>query len=249
MIRVTVWNENYHEKTSADVRAVHPKGLHETLGMIFKEIPEVTVTCVTQDQPYCGLPDAVLENTDVLVWWGHMQHHLVPDEVVDRIQTRILKGMGLIVLHSGHHSKIFRRMMGTSCDLRWRDGTYERIFCVQPSHPIAEGIPDNFELGTEECYGERFDIPAPDETLFLGWYDIGEVFRSGCVWYRGYGKIFYFQPGHETNRSFFNPHVRRILQNACRWIAPHTFRIIEGAPMIEVTLEEQRLKQNTEEEM
>ena len=179
MINVTVWNENLHEKQDGikDVmKLIHPNGLHGTVADIVRELgDEVNVRTATLDQPEQGLPDEILDQTDVLIWWGHGAHHLVEDALVTRIQERVLKGMGLIVLHSGHHSKIFKRMMGTSCDLRWRDDTYERLFCISPNHPIAKGIPEYFDLGTEECYGERFDIPQPDEVIFEGWFDIGEV--------------------------------------------------------------------------
>ena len=247
MIHVTVWNENVHERQEGirdAMKPYHPDGIHGTVADIVKELgPDaVEVRTAVLDQPEQGLPQSLLEETDVLIWWGHAAHDAVSDELVDRIQKRILQGMGLIVLHSGHYSKIFRRMMGTSCDLRWRDDTYERMFCIAPNHPIARGIPPYFELGIEECYGERFDIPRPDEVIFEGWFDIGEVFRSGCVWNRGYGKIFYFQPGHETNGSFQNPYVRRILKNAVLWIAPAVYRDQLGSPMIDPTLETLRLR-------
>ena len=244
MIRVTVWNENVHEQEEGirdAMRPFHPNGLHNTVADIVKELGDaVTVRTATLDQPEQGLPEEVLNSTDVLIWWGHAAHQRVDDALVTRIQERILKGMGLIVLHSGHHSKIFRRMLGTSCNLRWRDNTYERMFCTDPGHPIAKGIPASFELGTEECYAEYFDIPKPDSVVFEGWFDIGEVFRSGCTFTRGYGKIFYFQPGHETNGSFRNPYVRRIIQNAVEWAAPCNELPELTCPMIEVTLEEQR---------
>ena len=242
MLRITVWNENYHERTDTKTATVHPEGIHGTLAGFLRELPDVRVTCATLDQPEQGLPDELLEQTDVLVWWGHMCHGMVEDAVVDKIQKRVLNGMGLVVLHSGHYSKIFRRLMGTTCDLRWRESSYERLFCVQPNHPIARGLPEHFELGEEECYGERFDIPAPDETIFLGWYDIGEVFRAGCTWYRGYGKVFYFQPGHETFRSFYDPNIQKIIKNACLWAAPDVWRTVPGSPVIGTTLEEKRLK-------
>lgn len=149
-----------------------------------------------------------------------MGHPKVPDEVVDRVQHAVLSGMGLVVLHSGHHSKIFRRLMGTTCNLKWCDDTRERIWTVKPNHPIAEGIPDSFVLDPEEMYGEPFDIPEPQETIFMGWFNGGEVFRSGCTWTRGNGKIFYFQPGHETNPSFQNEYVQRIIKNAVVWACP-----------------------------
>ena len=149
-----------------------------------------------------------------------MGHNKVPDEIVDRVQKYILGGMGLIVLHSGHHSKIFKRMLGTTCNLKWRDGDRERLWTIKPNHPIAEGVEETFVLEREEMYGEPFDIAEPDETIFMGWFSGGEVFRSGCTWVRGNGKIFYFQPGHETNYSFHNKNVQRIIKNAVKWACP-----------------------------
>ena len=239
-MNITIWNENVHEKSIPEMTEIHPNGLHGTIAALVGELPEAKVTVATLDMPEVGLPQAVLDSTDVLIWWGHAAHEQVPDEVAERVHARVLDGMGLIVLHSGHHSKVFRRLMGTNGNLRWRDDTYERMFCVNPTHPIAEGVPMHFELGKEECYAEYFNIPAPDELIFLSWFDIGEVFRGGCTWRRGYGKIFYFQPGHETNRSFFNPHCRRIIQNACRWAAQTRHDEVPDAPQIVETLEEIR---------
>ena len=242
MIRVTVWNEYRHEREEGAAKAVHPNGLHETVAEIVRELGEdrVQVRTAWLDQPENGLTDEVLENTDVLIWWGHMAHYLVEDAVVEKVYARVLQGMGLIALHSAHYSKIFQKLNGTTCSLKWRDETYERLFKVNPAHPIARGIPDHFELGVEECYGEFFDIAKPDDVVFEGWFDIGEVFRSGCTWTRGYGKIFYFQPGHETNHSFENPHVRRIIQNAVVWCYSDVRRPYMGAPHIANTLENQR---------
>lgn len=218
-MKVVVWNENQHEKTDPRVTELYPGGLHSYIAG-FLQCEDVEVSTATLDDPDCGLTDEVLAETDVLIWWGHMAHHKVPDEVVDRVQKHVLAGMGLIVLHSGHHSKIFRRMLGTTCNLKWRDDTRERIWTVKPNHPIAAGVPETFALEPEEMYGEPFDIAEPMETIFLGWFNGGEVFRSGCTWVRGNGKIFYFQPGHETNPSFQNEHVQRIIKNAVRWACP-----------------------------
>lgn len=220
MLRITVWNENIHEKGIAEVRASHPNGLHETVADALREDPGLLVRTATLDDPDCGLTEAVLSDTDVLFWWGHVGHDRVPDEVVERVHRHVLCGMGLVALHSAHHSKIFRRLMGTPCNLTWHHHARERVFVVNPAHPIAQGIPAHFEIPEEECYGEPFAIPEPDETVFLGWYNTGEVFRSGCCFYRGNGRIFYFQPGHETAQSFFVPEVRRIYQNAAHWAAP-----------------------------
>ena len=158
-----------------------------------------------------------------------MAHDKVPDRLVEKIHTRVLAGMGLVVLHSGHHSKIFRKLMGTTCNLRWRDGDRERIWTVNPAHPIAKGVPPHFSIDKEEMYGERFDIPEPDELVFLGWFAGGEVFRSGCTWQRGLGKIFYFQPGHESNPTFHNEYVQKIIINAVRWAEP-AVKVIEPIP-------------------
>ena len=220
MIRVTVWNEGVHEKTSNEVAGVYPAGIHGCIKNFLSTQDDMEVRTATLAQRRCGLSDEVLENTDVLIWWGHMAHDKVPDKLVEKIHKRVLSGMGLVVLHSGHHSKIFRALMGTTCNLRWRDGDRERIWNINPTHPIAKGIPDHFSLGVEEMYGEQFDIPTPEEIIFLGWFAGGEVFRSGCTWTRGLGKIFYFQPGHESNPTFHNEYVQRIITNAVRWATP-----------------------------
>lgn len=218
-MKVTVWNENQHEKSVPRVTELYPGGLHEYIASFLRD-DDVEVRTATLDDENCGLDDEVLDDTDVLIWWGHMAHGKVPDEVVDRVQQHILGGMGLIVLHSGHFSKIFRRMLGTTCSLKWRDGARERIWTIKPNHPIAEGIPETFALDCEEMYGEAFDIPEPQEVVFMGWFNGGEVFRSGCTFIRGNGKIFYFQPGHETNPSFQNEYIQRIIKNAVKWACP-----------------------------
>ena len=220
MIRVTVWNENIHEKELPRVRELHPKGIHGTIADILGEDSEFVVRTATLDDPDCGLTEEVLAQTDVLFWWGHVGHDRVPDEVVDRVQRHVLCGMGLVVVHSGHHSKIFRRICGTTCNLTWHDDARERVFVVNPGHPIVQGVPAHFEIPNEECYGEPFGIPEPDQLVLLGWYNTGEVFRSGCCFFRGNGRIFYFQPGHETDTSYFIPAVRQIYRNAARWAAP-----------------------------
>lgn len=218
-MKVVVWNENIHEKREAIVLENYPGGIHGYLASFLQD-EDIEVKTATLDDPECGLTEEVLADTDVLLWWGHCGHGLVPDEVVDRVQQAVLSGMGLIVLHSGHHSKVFKRMMGTTCNLKWRDGARERIWTVKPNHPIAAGVPETFALDVEEMYGEPFDIADPQEVIFMGWFNGGEVFRSGCTWVRGNGKIFYFQPGHETNPSYRNEHVQRIIKNAVKWVCP-----------------------------
>lgn len=231
-MNVVVWNENYHEKIDPRVTEVYPGGIHAYVAS-FLEDADVRVRTATLDMEECGLTQEVLDETDVLIWWGHMRHHLVPDEIVERVHKRVLEGMGLVVLHSGHHSKIFRSLMGTTCNLKWRDGARERIWTIKPNHPIAEGIPETFSLACEEMYGEPFGIPEPQEVLFMGWFNGGEVFRSGCTWVRDNGRIFYFQPGHETNPSLKNEHVQRIIRNAVKWCCPITRKIELTCPQAE----------------
>lgn len=221
MIRVTVWNEYQHERQEPAIAAVYPEGIHGAIAAFLGQETDFTVRTATLEEPECGLTEEVLNDTDVLLWWGHMAHGKVPDEVAVRVQQAVLKGMGLIVLHSGHHSKPFKLLMGTPCHLTWReDGDMERIWVVNPAHPIAQGVGPYFNLEHEETYGEAFDVPQPDELVFVGWYSGGEVFRSGCCWQRGRGKIFYFQPGHESFPTFYNKNVQRVIKNAVRWAVP-----------------------------
>ena len=218
--RVTVWNEGRHEKTNEIVRGVYPDGMHAALARPLRSEGFDVVTA-TLDQPGHGLPDEVLDQTDVLIWWGHAAHQEVDDEVVDRVYRRVLNGMGLIALHSAHYSKIFLRLMGTSCSLKWRVmGERERIWVVEPGHPIAAGLDECFVIPRVEMYGERFDIPQPDALVFISWFEGGEVFRSGCCYRRGKGKVFYFRPGHETFPIFHQTEVQRVIANSVRWAAP-----------------------------
>ena len=219
-IRVTVWNEYRHEKTHAKVAEIYPDGIHEAIASHLRS-EGMDVRTATLDEPEHGLTEEVLAGTDVLTWWGHMAHRDVQDEIVERVRQRVLSGMGLIVLHSGHFSKIFKRLMGTSCDLKWREiGEKGRLWVVEPGHPIAAGLGEYLEVPHAEMYGERFDIPAPDELVLVSWFQGGEVFRSGCCYYRGNGKVFYFQPGHETFPIYYQPEVLRVITNAVRWAAP-----------------------------
>ena len=219
MTRVTVWNEYRHERQEAEIRAVYPEGIHTAIADGLREAG-FDVRVATLDEPEQGLPAPLLDGTDVLIWWGHIAHDEVDDALVDRLQRRVLEGMGLIVLHSGHFSKIFRRLMGTRCDLKWREaGERERIWVVDPSHPIADGLGESFVIEHEEMYGEHFDIPAPDRLVLVSWFQGGEVFRSGCCFERGRGRIFYFRPGHEAHPTYYLPEVRRVIANAARWAA------------------------------
>jgi trehalose utilization protein len=228
-LNVIVWNEYLHEQESPAVREVYPEGIHGAIAQGLRESAagaELVLGTATLQEPEHGLSEQRLAECDVLVWWGHKGHDKVADAVVDRVQRRVLEGMGLIVLHSGHFSKIFRRMMGTNCSLKWREADEkERVWVVEPSHPIAAGLGEYFELPYEEMYGERFDIPQPDSTVFISWFEGGEVFRSGCTWERGHGRIFYFRPGHEAYPTYFDANVQKVLANAVRWAAPRIQKV------------------------
>lgn len=224
-IRVTVWNEFRHEKEMPNVKKIYPDGMHTIIANHLNKQEGIAAKCATLDEPEHGLTDDVLENTDVLTWWGHAAHAEVKDDVVDKVQKRVLEGMGLICLHSAHFSKIFRRLMGTNCSLKWREvAEKERFWNIEPGHPITDGIGEYFELPHVEMYGERFDIPTPDKLIFISWFEGGEVFRSGCCWERGHGRVFYFKPGHETFPIFYDETVLKIITNAVRWVAPRIIK-------------------------
>ena len=219
-IDVIVWGENIHERKNADVAAIYPGGMHATIAAALNEAPDIKAETATLQEPEHGLPQERLDKTDVLFWWGHAAHGDVTDAVVERVVEAVWAGMGLVVLHSGHFSKVFKRLMGTPCNLTWREaGERERLWVTAPNHPIAAGLPQSFELESEEMYGEPFGIPEPQETVFIGWFQGGEVFRSGVTYRRGAGRVFYFQPGHETYPTYHDPHIRRVLQNAALWAA------------------------------
>lgn len=217
-IKVTVWNEGRHEKSDAAAKAMYPNGIHGTIKEFLDKNPDMEVRAVTLDDPDQGLPDSLLNDTDVLLWWGHMCHHEVKDELAEKVRNRVWnEGMGFIGLHSAHMSKPFRNIVGTSGQLSWGDDQREIVWNIMPQHPIAQGIPEYFDLGIEEMYGEPFRIPQPDELVFTSWFEHGNIFRSGCTFFRGVGKVFYFQPGHETYGAFHNPYVQKIITNAVRW--------------------------------
>lgn len=215
-MNITIWNEFRHEQESAEVKKVYPEGIHKALASFLET--EHQVKTATLDEPEHGLTDDVLANTDVLVWWGHKAHDEVDDVIVEKVKQRVLDGMGLVVLHSGHFSKIFKNLMGTTCDLKWREADEkERLWVVDPTHPITEGLDSYFELEKEEMYGEHFDIPAPDETVFISWFEGGEVFRSGATFKRGNGKIFYFRQGHESYPTYYNANIQQVIKNGVKW--------------------------------
>jgi trehalose utilization protein len=220
-IRVTVWHEYRHEMQDPKVAQIYPRGIHDAIASHLRKSKDLEVRTATLDQPEHGLTDSVIQSTDAMVWWGHMAHGEVTDLVVEKLYHRILSGMGLVVLHSGHFSKIFQKLMGTSCNLKWRDvGEREILWVTRPGHPIVKDIDDHFVLEKEEMYGEFFDIPEPECTFLISTFAGGEVFRSGCTWTRGLGRIAYFRPGHETFPTYHDPQVLKVIENAVRWAAP-----------------------------
>ena len=220
-IRVTVWNEGRHETLDELVAKTYPDGIHGAIGAHLNSQGDIQARSAAIDEPEHGLSDEVLAATDVMTWWGHRAHKEVRDEIVEKVQRRVQEGMGLIVLHSAHFSKIFKALMGTTCQLKWREaGEREVLWVTSPGHPIAKGIGDHFIIPQTEMYGEHFDIPEPNETIFISSFAGGEVFRSGVAWRRGAGKVFYFRPGHETYPIYYQAEVLTVIANAVRWAAP-----------------------------
>lgn len=224
MIRVLVWNEFLHEKRDERVKSIYPDGIHGEIAKFLSTNEDIEVKTATLDDENCGITKEVLDNTDVLLWWGHMGHNLVPDEVAALVRDAVHDGMGMIFLHSAHHSKPFKLLMGTTCNLTWRESSdSEVVWVIDPAHPITRGIDRYFKLDAEETYGEPFTVPNPDKVLLISSYSGGEVFRSGLYYERVNGKIFYFQPGHETFPTYKVPEVQTIITNAVRYVAP-TYR-------------------------
>ena len=238
MINVTIFNEFIHEREDETTKSVYPDGMHVTIKNAI-ESDEIKVTTITLDDIKDGIDAELLKNTDVMLWWGHVGHDFVPDEVAKAVATEVLKGMGMVFLHSAHHSKPFKLLMGTPCNLTWReDGDRELVWVCNPAHPIAQGIGRFIKLEHEETYGEPFSIPEPEELVFIGSFEGGEVFRAGCCYKRGNGNIFYFQPGHETFPTYKNEDVIKVIKNAINWAKP-VFRVAElDCPHVKKPLEE-----------
>ena len=220
-MNILIYNEFYHEKDPNErAHTVYPDGMHTVIADFLRKDPDLHVRTVTLENVE-EITQDVLRETDVLIWWGHCRHDDVPDAVAEQVQEAVLNGMGAVFLHSAHKSKPFMRLMGTSCSLIWRESDdMERIWVSAPYHPITAGLDRFFEIPAEETYGEPFGIPTPDETVFIGWFTGGEVFRSGCTWQRGWGRVFYFQPGHESYPIFYDPNVQTVIRNAVRWASP-----------------------------
>ncbi|SDE37133.1 ThuA domain-containing protein [Limimaricola pyoseonensis] len=238
-IRALVWGENVHERTNEVVAGIYPDGMHACIAEALNASDRISAGTATLQEDEHGLTVERLAETDVLLWWGHCAHGEVSDEIVERVATAVHGGMGLIALHSAHFSKIFKRLMGTPCNLKWREaGERERLWVTAPRHPIVRGLPDHFELASEEMYGEPFGIPEPLETVLIGWFQGGEVFRSGVTYRRGVGNVFYFQPGHETYPTYHDENVRQVLRNAVEWAHNPAARIADPDAAPNVPVEE-----------
>lgn len=242
MINVVIWNEFFHERNKENVKEIYPEGIHGCIKKFLETDENLNIRLAALDDPDQGLPDEVLDQTDVLLWWGHVKHKEVDDALVEKIRQRVYLGkMGFIALHSAHHSKPFRAIVGTNGNLSWGRNQKEIVWTLMPSHEIAAGIPDHFLLESEELYSEPFFIPQPDALIFGSWYEDGNIMRSGACFHRGAGKVFYFQPGHESCRSFYNPYVQRVIHNAIYWAKPteRPYEIVDKAPhLLTPTLDE-----------
>lgn len=246
-IRALVWNENVHERKNPVVARIYPEGIHGTIAAALNGAGGIEAATATLEQPDHGLTEERLADTDVLLWWGHAHHGEVADEVVERVARHVWSGMGFIALHSAHFSKPFKRLLGSPCNLTWREaGERERIWCVNRGHPIARGLPDSFVLENEEMYGEPFGVPEPLETVFISWFQGGEVFRSGLTWQRGAGRMFYFRPGHETYPSYHDANVQKVIENGVRWAAngrAQPVTEVEAAPNVPVEAAPEKIEE------
>jgi trehalose utilization protein len=223
---VTIWNEYRHERHDEEIGERYPDGIH---GAIADGLDgdKFEIETATFDEPEHGLTESLLDWTDVLFWWGHDTHDEVDDGVVQRVKRHVLDGTGLVVLHSGQGSKIFTELLGTTGEVKWRNaGERERLWVIDQGHPIADGLDEYIEIPEAATYGEPFDVPEPDSLVFVSWFEGGEVFRSGCCYRRGKGRIFYFRPGDEAYPIYRNEDVHDVLNNAAGWAAQR-----EGSPV------------------
>ncbi len=224
MTRVLVWAEDRPlEIHKTKMRQLYPEGIHGAIAEFLSRQPDLKVrTAVMTDQDQ-GLSKEILSATDVLVFWSHKHWRELEDVYVDAIHERVLEGMGIILLHSAHASKVFAKLMGTHTQcLRWRENDeHQRHWIVCPGHPIVRGIKGEYiEIPLDETYGEYFDIPQPDTIVFLASSEGGEVLRSGCCFRRGQGKLFYFSAGHETYPVYYQGEVQQVITNAVYWSRP-----------------------------
>lgn len=237
-MNITIFNEYHPNEHTGKAEKNYPGGIHIALKSIF-ESQEYDVVTATQEQACNGLTDEILDNTDVLLWWSKNWDNELLNSVADKVVSRIREGMGAVFLHSAKNSKPFLRLTGTTsatAPVSWKEpGESERLFVVSPAHPIAEGIPSGYVIPNEEPYCEYFDIPKPDDIVFLGGFGNGMCIRAGVTFTRGAGKIFFFQPGHDSFPVYNDKVIRRIILNAVNWAKP----VAKPAPIAEETKPEQ----------
>ncbi|MDA1191131.1 MAG: ThuA domain-containing protein [Candidatus Poribacteria bacterium] len=212
-IRALCWSER------TEPLSVYPDGIDGAVADALKEIG-VEVKTAKMDDPEHGLSEEVLAETDVLFWWSHIRNGDLSEDVNARVVKHVLaRGMGFVPIHSALFAKPFQTILGCTGNIGGWDHNQapENVYVIDQNHPIAEGLGAKFVLPETEMYVEPFDVPPPDELIFISSFSRGEVFRSGMTWYRGRGRIFYFRPGHETYKVLFEEPCRKVFQNAARW--------------------------------
>jgi trehalose utilization protein len=233
---VVVWSEGTAPK------AQYPNDINGAVAEGLKCLDGWEVVTANLSDPEQGLPDSLLNRADVLVWWGHKKHGDVKTELVQKIVKRVQEdGMGFIALQSAHFSKPNIALMSigkTKQELldavkpkgrvgAWgayvNDCTDLKVTTLAKDHPIAKGVPAEFNIVHTERYDNPYAVPTPEQVIFDGVYtkaDGGKVpSQLGFVWTIGKGKMFYLQIGHETCPVYFDPTIRKIMANAVVWAA------------------------------
>ena len=217
--RVVVWSEGTAPKN------VYPQDINAAIAEGLKPLKGWDIVTASINDPDQGLPEDMLNSASVLIWWGHQKHGAVSDALVDRIVKRVRDGgMGFIATHSAHYSKPLKAILGTPCGWKYYidDGARVDLVVKAPSHPIALGV-KNFTLPHTERYGDPFEVPTPETVVFDGIYTLpngaAENAQQGMVWTVGKGRVFYFQPGHESYPIYFQDEIRHIFRNGVQWCA------------------------------
>ena len=161
---MVVWSEGTAPKN------VYPDDINTAIAEGLKPMKGWDVVTANLKDPDQGLPDAMLNSANVLIWWGHQKHGDVKDELVQKIVKRVNEdGMGFIATHSAHYSKPLKALLGTNCGWKYYidDGTPVELIVKAPKHPIAKGI-KNFTIPKTERYGDPFEVPTPETLIFDG---------------------------------------------------------------------------------
>ena len=94
-IRALVWGENVHEQKNKVVAEIYPNGMHgQIAGAARARTSNIVATTATLQEPEHGLTEERLDETDVLLWWGHTAHGEVDDAIVERVAAARLGGHG-----------------------------------------------------------------------------------------------------------------------------------------------------------